>query len=513
MLYTNVISKVAIRSAAVLLTGLALLLTPGAARGQQSDAGLLDSPTAALALNSKSPEARRLVLDAMRLNLDLVEQEQADVLLRQAIQLDPDFAIAHEFLAQSSLDPAEQVVENARALALRSHASPAERLVIEWWQDASDHKLISAITKMNDVLSQYPHDKWIVFMVTNWLTTQTQYERAIAVYERSGITDSPGLMNNMGYCYAYMREFDKAFTQMDKYVASLPKDANPQDSYAEILRMAGNFNKSLEHYRAALAIDSQFYSSQFGIADTYSLMGDQARARQEYEAGFQKFPMPALHMVQWQTRKAETFIREGDLKGADQAFQAIADDAHAKHMSQVEADTYRQMAMYQPDTKQALALVSKAEAALKEGKNSMPAAIHQEQAQILRVHVEAALPAGKSQTVHNLLVRLEEMAATSNDRLIDTAYHGAEGAALFSQNKFDEAISHLEEDKNNPLSLKLLALAYQKIGYTAGAKRTSETLANLNDPSLEQAMVVPPFRKCYEDPSCTGNVKAVSLKK
>jgi tetratricopeptide (TPR) repeat protein len=435
------------------------------------------------------------------------------VMLRQAIKLDPDFAMAHELLAQNSLDPAEQVVENAKALALLSHASPAERLVIEWWQDAMDHKLISAITKMNDVLSQYPHDKWVIFMATNWLTTQTQYERAIAVYERSGITDSAGLMNNMGYCYAYMRQFDKAFTLMDKYVAALPKDANPQDSYAEILRMAGSFNKSLEHYRAALAIDPQFYSSQFGIADTYSLMGDQVRARQEYEIGFQKFPLPELHLVQWRTREAETYIREGDLQGADHAFQAIADDAHSKHMSHEEADIYRQMALYQPDPKQALTLLDKAEAALKEGKNSMPASIHQEQAQILRARVELAVKSSNRQTVHTLLVRLQEMSSTSTDRLIDTAYHGAAGAAAFSQRKYDEAISQLEEDKNNPLSLKLLALAYQKIGYSAGAKRTSETLANLNDPTLEQALVVPSFRKCYEDPSCGGNVKAVSLKK
>jgi tetratricopeptide (TPR) repeat protein len=218
--------------------------------------------------------------------------------------------------------------------------------------------------------------------------------------------------------------------------------------------------------------------------------------------------------VQWQTREAETYIREGDLKGADHAFQAIADDAHSKHMSQVEADAYRQMAMYQLDPKQAQQFLSKAEAALKEGKNSMPASIHQEQAQILRAQVELAVKAGNRQSVHTLLVRLSEMAASSNDRLIDTAYQGAMGAAAFSQHKYDEAISHLEEDKSNPLSLKLLAAAYQKIGYSAGAKRTSETLANLNDPSLEQALVVPAFRKCYEDPSCTGgNVKAVSLKK
>lgn len=511
MRHTHLISKTAVRNATLVLTAFALLAS--VASGQQSTPVPVGSASDTLPLTSKSPEAKRLVVEAMRVGLDLVEQEQSDVMLRQALKLDPDFAMAHLLLAENSLDPAEQVAENGKAMALRGHASPAERLLIEWWQAASDHKLISAITKMNDVLSQYPHDKWVIFMVTNWLTTQTQYERAIAVYERSGITDSPGLLNNMGYCYAYMREFDKAFTLMDKYVAALPKDANPQDSYAEILRMAGNFNKSLEHYQAALAIDPQFYSSQFGIADTYSLMGDQARARQEYESGFQKFPLPALHQVQWQTREAETYVREGDLQGADHAFQAIADDAHTRHMSQVEADTYRQMAMYQPDAKEALALISKADAALKEGKNSMQAAIHQEQAQILRVRVEVAVKGGNRQTVHTLLVHLEEMSSASTDRLIDSAYHGAAGAALFSQGKYDQAISHLEEDKNNPLSLKLLAAAYQKIGYSAGAKRTSETLANLNDPSLEQALVVLPFRKCYEDPSCSGNVKAVSLKK
>jgi len=513
MVRTDLMSKFAMRSATLLLTGVAVFFAAEIASGQQSSSAAMESASANLPLTSQSEEAKRLVGEAMRVGLDLVEQEQSDVMLRQAVKLDPDFAMAHLLLAENSLDPAEQVAESAKAVALKGHASPAERLVIEWWQDASDHKLISAITKMNDVLSQYPHDKWVIFMVTNWLTTQTQYERAIAVYERSGITDSPGLLNNMGYCYAYMREFDKAFTLMDKYVAALPKDANPEDSYAEILRMAGSFNKALEHYRAALAIDPQFYSSQFGLADTYSLMGDQIRARQEYETGFQKFPLPELHQVQWQTREAETYIREGDLKGADHAFQSIADDAHSKHMSQVEADTYRQMAMYQPDPKPALALLTRAEAALKEGKNSMPAALHQEQAQILRVRVEVAVKTGNQASIHALLVRLDDMSGNSNDRLIETAYHGAEGAALFSQHKYDEAISHLEEDKNNPLSLKLLALAYQKIGYSAGAKRTSETLANLNDPSLEQALVVPPFRKCYEDPSCSGTVKAVSLKK
>jgi len=470
--------------------------------------------TAVFPLTSKSPEARRLVEEALILYLDRVEQEQSIEILRKAVQVDPDFAMGHEFLAQISLDSAEQVSEQAKAFAARNHATTSEQLVIEWYQDAADHKLISAITKMNDVLNQYPHDKWVVWMTTWWLQSQAQYERVIAVYERSGITDSPGLINNMGYNYAYVRQFDKAFAMMDKYVAAMPNDSNPQDSYAEILRLAGRFNQSIEHYRTSLVINPEFYSSQFGIADTYSLMGDQVRARKEYEVGFQKFTLPELQQILWKTREAATFVREGDYEGAQHAFQAIADYAHSRQNSQAEADTYRQMAVCEQNPKQALVYLGKAEAATQDGKNALRIAITQELAQILRARVEVALKMGNKELANSNLSRLADMSESANDKLIELAYHGAAGAVLFSERKYDQAISHLEEDTNNPFSLKLLATAYQKIGYSAGAKRTNETLTNLNDPTLEQALVVPAFRKCSESPSsCAATTKSASLKK
>ncbi|HXM22379.1 MAG TPA: hypothetical protein VN948_14080 [Terriglobales bacterium] len=511
--YTTICRGTVRRTVASLL-GIGLLLAAVAGRAQQNTPPPTNPLTAVLPLTTKSPEARRLVEEALSLYLDRVEQAQSIEILRKAVQVDPEFAMGHEFLAQISLDSAEQVGEQEKAFATRNHASTSEQMVIEWYQDAADHKLISAITKMNDVLSQYPHDKWVVWMTTWWLMMQAQYERSIAVYERSGITDSPGLVNNMGYNYAYLRQFDKAFAMMDKYVAAMPDDPNPQDSYAEILRLAGRFSQSIEHYRTSLVINPQFYSSQFGMADTYSLMGDQVRARKEYEIGFQKFSLPELQQILWQTREAATFVRENDLEGADRAFQAIADYAHSKQNSQAEADTYRQMALYQQNPKQALVFLGKAEAATQEGKNTLKVALMQELAQIVRARVEVALKMGNREMANSNLARLANMSETSNDKLIELAYHGAAGAAAFSDHKYDQAISHLEEDATNPFSLKLLAVAYQKIGYTAGAKRTSETLENLNDPTLEQALVVPAFRKCSDTPSsCTANTKSASLKK
>jgi tetratricopeptide (TPR) repeat protein len=500
-----------IRSLQIALV-IALIALPTAAAPRKSAPKKAEAPPATLQFTTSSPEARQLVEKALAIYLDKVEQTEAIEMLRKALKLDPAFAMAHALLAQISLDSAEQLSEQALAFKYRDEASGPERLAIEWYQDAYDHKLLSSITEMNDLLSQLPSDRTVVWMTTWWLMTQQQYDRALAVYERSGIKDSPGLMNNMAYNYAYVRRFDKAFELMDQYVAALPHESNPQDSYAEILRLAGRFDAAIEHYRASLAIDPEFYASQFGLADTYALKGEEVRARREYEAGFRRFPLPEQQRVLWQTREAATFVREGDFEWADRSFQAIAFEAHASHTSLAEADTYRQMAMYQEDSSRALELLSKADAAAAAGENANHTAIQQETAQILRARVEVAIKMGNAKIANSSLEALTRMSEDSNDKVIDLAYNGALGALLVSQQKFSEAIPHLDEDANNPLSLKLLAIAYGKTGDTAGAQKTLDILSNLNDPTLEQALVVPALRQCAQDPACAGKVSSAAIK-
>ncbi len=260
-----------------------------------------------------------------------------------------------------------------------------------------------------------------------------------------------------------------------------------------------------------MAIDPHFYSSQFGIADTYSLMGNQAQARKEYKAGFEKFPLEEMQQVMWRTREATTYVREGDSKGADRAFQALADTANSRHISQVEADIYRQMAIYQPDTKRALQLLDRADSALQQHKNATKTAIQQGSAQILRARVELAVRTGDKKGADSSLERLDQMAQTANDRLIENAYHGAAAAVFYSESNYDRAIEHLEDDTDNPLSMELLVDAYQKSGDTENASRTAASLAERNDPTVEQALVVPSFRKCYSDPGCSSTLKNASF--
>lgn len=486
---------------------LAVVLLSGAA-GAEGGA----PPLASFPFTTHSPQSRELLVKVWELDQDEGEQIKAIAVLRKLVKIDPHFAMGHEILSQCSRDPGEQLREQKAAWAIREEASPAEQLAIEWFENAADHKLIPAITDMNAVVNQYPHDKWVVFLANGWLMQQMQYDRAAAVYENSGITDSPGLLNNAAYTYAALHEFDKAFAVMDKYVAMRPKLSNPEDTYAELLRLAGRYQDSLKHYRASLAINPRFYSSQYGIADTYAMMGDEADARKTYEVAFRKFPVATLDRVQWKTREALTYVREGDLKGADQAFQAIAEYTSAHKMSQAEADTYRQMAMYQRDPRRSLELLDKAENAIHAGRNAMRVSVDQELALVLRARVEMALQAGDKSLAHSTLAQLAKL-NDSDDNIIQTEYEAASGALLFAAHKYKQSIPHLEEDTDNPLSLRLLASAYRRSGDVEGAKHIDDKLARVNDPTLEQALVVPAFRKCLENPNCDASFKTASVKR
>jgi hypothetical protein len=136
---------------------------------------------------------------------------------------------------------------------------------------------------------------------------------------------------------------------------------------------------------------------------------------------------------------------------------------------------------------------------------------NQEAAQILRTRVEVAIRAGDSMAADSAVAKLAQLALNSDDKIIDAAFNGALGAHLSYEAKYKEAIPHLEEDGNSPLSLERLANAYRLTGYISGARHIEQVLARLNTPSVEQALVVPAFRKCLQNPTCNVSVKDAAM--
>ncbi len=446
-----------------------------------------------LPITTKSPAARQLFLGAL-VKLENQHDPEAMQDFRKAIQLDPDFALANIIMSfestDPSVDPAEKIAARDRANASRSKVSHGEQLVIDWLTNASEDRMVPAIQAMNEVLHEYPNDTFFSWLGAVWVTHQQQTAHAIPMFERVIRLDpkfAPAL-NELGYCYARIRDFDKAIATMQRYIALLPNESNPQDSYAEILRMAGKFDESLVHYRASLKIDPNFVFSQVGIADTYALKGDQPRARAEYALAIQHASTKA-EAATWSLQSAITYIREQDFTGADSAFRALAKQSHKNDLAVQEAEAYRMMATYQTSSASAMELLKKAEEVLHE-KHSLPKVNQQQElAVVLRERVSRAARDGKNNLAAADLKRLQELADSTHDRVVEITYEGAAGAALVAQGKYEEALTHLGEDNHNPISVNLMLRAYQKLGNSARIAEFSQLLSAWNEPTLEQALV------------------------
>jgi tetratricopeptide (TPR) repeat protein len=454
-------------------------------------------------ITTKSRRAHSLYEQGLQ-KMELLHQQAGLELWRQAVKADPDFALGHISIAFFSQDPAEQVAEREKALATRKFAGPEEKLIIDWQANASQAHWVPAIQAMNTALASYPHDKYLAWMAGWWLVlSQNQQTRAIALFERVIQIDPkfPDAWNEVAYSYAKTNNLDKAFTAIKHYAELVPNEANPQDSYAELSRMAGHFDEALKHYRMSLKIDPTFHESQLGLGDTYALMGDQTRARAEYAIAIQEGT--PVQKVLWGLQWAATYVREGDFAGADLAYRSIAQKAHEQDFANYEAEAFRSMALYQKDSAAAVELLTKAEAALQGDHKVSQQLLSEEQAQVWRTGVDRAVRDGDQNRAQALLQKLSDMAGANADDLIEVAYAGAAGAVYLAQGKYAEAASDFEGDPGNAVSMRGLVEAYEKSGQKDNAAKTASLLAALNVPLIEQAVVVPEFRKQHADSGVT----------
>lgn len=449
--------------------------------------------SAKLPITTFSAPARKSFDKAMR---DFEQYRYPEMLedLRAATKADPKFAQAFILLARQSGDPAEQSGARRRAKQLALTASPGERLLIRWLAGAQENNYIPAIAAMNDLLAEYPQDQRLLFLAGDWLVVQQRYEQAVTVLERAVTIypDYAAALNDLAYAYAYSGNFEKAFAAMDRYVALEPDQPNPHDSYGEILRMAGKFDAALEQYRMSIRIDPNF-GSELGVADTYALMGKEEEARDEYERAI-VFAGSESDKVQRELQSAVTWIREDNRKHAEKALGDVAKHAHAAGLARLEAEAHRILAMYEPDPKAAVKHLQAAQSALQEQHEISASDRNEKLASILRVRAVRAAEAQDFDSAAKAVQQLESMAAKSRSQAIQIGYHGAAGAVLMAQRKFSEAIPHLEEGSSDPLSMRLLWRAYASTEATTDAQAIASKLAALNVPTVEQALVVPPFR-------------------
>lgn len=414
----------------------------------------------------------------------------------EAVKLDPNFALAYTWICFTTVDPQEESADRAKAVSLLKGITPGEQLMVRWMAGVHTDNYVEGISAMNDMLAMYPHDKRLNFLVAYWLYKQDQYELAKKLTLKALAEDSKyaTAYNQLAYLYSRFQDYPKSLEAAAKYVELLPNEPNPHDSYGEMLRLAGHFQEALEQYRLALKIDPTFYISQKELGETYSLMGEEPRARIEYAKAIHDAPSDGLR-AEYLQKSALTYIREKKYDEADKAYLDAATKAHAMAQWVWEARGHRIMAMYESDSAAALNNLGQAEAILGEHKAEVAQVdLDEEQARILRVRVERSLAGGNQAAAQAALAQLEKLQSSGSSIGVQRTYHGAQGTLLMAQQKYPQAISELEEDFANPISMKLLVTAYRKSGFTADGKTLSKRLVNWKIPTIEEALAVPEFR-------------------
>ncbi len=168
----------------------------------------------------------------------------------------------------------------------------------------------------------------------------------------------------------------------------------------------------------------------------------------------------------------------------------VAKHAHAVGLGKLEAEANRMMAMSAPDYKDAMHHLKAAEHALNEGHAMSKSDREEERSLVLET-----VPRSRPRT--NRWTRPRRLCMNWNRWRRRAGAHDSgglsrgRGAVLSEQGKYAEAIPHLEEDTENPGSMQRLWKAYKQTGAREDARVLGAKLANMNEPTVEQALVVP----------------------
>jgi tetratricopeptide (TPR) repeat protein len=441
----------------------------------------------AMPLSTKSLAARH----NLEMALDQYENasfEEAIMHAQLATEKDPNFALGYavwSFAARRTA-PAPEALKKAKLLS--SKCIGDECLMIKFLVGSQEANVLPAISAMNDLLSRRPKDKHVLYLSGEWLYFQQNYDHAKNIWIKSLDIDPdfPPALNMLGYVYVEGEpDPQKAVEYLKHYAAVLPNDGNPQDSLGEILRMTGDDAGSLAHYAEALQIDPKMITSQYGRGDTYSLMGSYFQAKSEYEKALKMStnPRDTIHI---QFEMAMLSFWTNDVSGGRQALtklsEQIARDGDAA--SQFEVNYAR--ALLAGDFATERQILEQLETSLSESQPGMSdSERNAARASVLREQVRIAVASHQTQNASIALQKLQEIADSSRDQLIQSVCESAKGYISLGAGDYAKAAEQLSADLHSPMVIREYISAQQKLGDAKGLESGQKSLKYRRTPSVE----------------------------
>jgi ATP/maltotriose-dependent transcriptional regulator MalT len=238
-----------------------------------------------------------------------------------------------------------------------------------------------------------------------------------------------------------------------------------------------------------LRIDPKYIASQVGLGDTFTLMGDISSARAEYDRAFPMADNPRDEF--WvKQQKALTYFWKGQpAEGRKELDLLFTEAANHKEPNSV-FDIGMGAAMLAADSNDELAQLGALSVFLEQPLTGMSEADRGvARASVLRERVRITSLNGQLDNAAEALSKLEALASSSGDVLVQSIYESARGYLSCAKGDYDDAVGQLAADSHSALVLQQLATAQEKLGNTAVAQLTRAVLKYRRSPTVEWYLV------------------------
>ena len=200
----------------------------------------------------------------------------------RAIELDPDFVMAHLGLAQTYAQQGNAPARDKameKVIALADRANPKEKLYIQAWSERDGDKFLRIL---EEITKRYPREKEAHY----WLALNLQQGRKIhdvAIREYQKVLELDpnyvGALGDISFSYKHMGDFDKALEYVNRYVAAAPNEPSPLGDYlASLYLRMGQFDVAIEKCQEALSLKPDFNYALGNLVVAYGLKGDYREA-------------------------------------------------------------------------------------------------------------------------------------------------------------------------------------------------------------------------------------------
>jgi len=417
-------------------------------------------------ITTSSEKARELYIKGRDLAENVRNQESIEYFER-ALELDPDFAMAHLSLAFTAPTTGGFLDHFNAARALVDKVSEGERLWILGVEAAVNGDPALQQQLFEQRVAAYPNCKRAHNLLANQLFGQQKYEEALVVYERSRALDpeyAPNY-NQIGYAHRFLGDYEAAEKALRRYIELIPDDPNPYDSYAELLLKMGKFDQSMEMYKKAIEVSSRFLPSHFGIATNLCLTDRHKLARKGLYEQF----LRALNDGQRRTILLATAVTYIDQEDYEQAFREM----NNRYLLAEALEDLPTMSNDLANMAGVLLMIGEADSAQMLYSKSMQmieeSDLTEEQKRISRVAFPSSLAfvAWVKDDLETARTRIAEYRASISEDNVGQmqTYHALEGLVALKSEDYEKAVTELEQTSlQNPIFLYYLGEAVIGLG-------------------------------------------------